>query len=64
MTTFIVTNIQSKAMLERFLRSQLLFPDFYHFHHVIWKMKCAKKLKTENGQKFNMSSWPFLHDAA
>ena len=41
---------------------QLLFPDFYHFHHVIWGMKWAKKLKTKNGQ--NMSSGPFSHDAA
>ena len=47
---------------ERFLRFQLLFPDFYHFHHGIWEMKWAKKLKTKNGQ--NMSSGPFLHDAA
>ena len=46
---------------ERFLRFQLLFPDFYHFHHVIWGMKWAKKLKTKNGQ--NMSSGPFSHDA-
>ena len=30
---------------ERFLRFQLLFPDFYHFHHVIWRMKWAKTLK-------------------
>ena len=36
---------------ERFLRFQLLFLDFYHFHHVIWGMKWAKKLKTKNGQK-------------
>ena len=42
---------------ERFLRFQLLFPDFYHFHHVIWRMELAKKLKTKNGQ--NMSSGPF-----
>ena len=41
---------------ERFLRFQLLFPDFYHFHHVIWGIKWAKKLKTKNGQ--NMSSGP------
>ena len=47
---------------ERFLRFQSLFPDFYHFHHVIWRMKLGKKLKTENGQ--NMSSGPFGHDAA
>ena len=47
---------------EPFLRFQLLFPDFYHFHHVIWGMKWAKKLKTKNGQ--NMSSGPFSHDAA
>ena len=47
---------------EQFLRFQLLFPDFYHFHHVIWGMKWAKKLKTKNGQ--NMSSGPFFHDAA
>ena len=44
-----------------FLRFQLLFSDFYHFHHVIWGMKWAKKLKTKNGQ--NMSSRPFSHDA-
>ena len=47
---------------ERFLRFQLLFPDFYHVHHVIWGMKWAKKLKTKNGQ--NMSSGPFSLDAA
>ena len=47
---------------ERFLLFQLLFPDFYHFHHVIWRMKWAKTLKRKNGQ--NMSSGPFLHDAA
>ena len=47
---------------ERFLRFQLLFPDFYHFHHVIWRMKWAKKLKTKNGQ--NTSSRFFPHDAA
>ena len=51
-----------RTFKERFLRFQLLFPDFYHFHHVIWGMKWAKKLKTKNGQ--NMSSGPFLHDAA
>ena len=42
---------------EWFLRFQLLFPDFYHFHHVIWRMKRAKTLQTKNGQ--NMSSRPF-----
>ena len=47
---------------ERFLRFQLLFLDFYHFHHVICGMKWAKKLKTTNGQ--NMSSGPFSHDVA
>ena len=47
---------------ERLLLFQLLFPDFYHFHHVIWRMKWAKTLKRKNGQ--NMSSGPFLHDAA
>ena len=47
---------------ELFLRFQLLFPDFYHFHHIIWGMKWAKKLKTKNGQ--NMSSGSFSHDAA
>ena len=46
---------------ERFLRFQF-FLDFYHFHHVIWRMKWAKKLKTKNGQ--NMPSGPFSHDAA
>ena len=51
-----------RAFKERFLRFQLLFPDFYHFHHVIWGTKWAKKLKTENGQ--NMSSGSFSHDAA
>ena len=51
-----------RTFKERFLRFQLLFPDFYHFHHVIWGMKWAKKLKTKNGQ--NMSSGPFLHDTA
>ena len=39
-----------RTFKERFLRFQLLFPDFYHFHHVIWGMKWAKKLKTKNGQ--------------
>ena len=47
---------------ERFLRFWLLFSDFYHFHHVIWGMKLAKKLKTKNGQ--NMSSGAFSHDVA
>ena len=47
---------------ERFLWFRLLFPDFYHFHLVIWGMKLAKKLKTKNGQ--NMSSGPFFHAAA
>ena len=47
---------------ERPLRFQLLFPHFYHFHHVIWGMKWAKKLKTKNGQ--NMSSGPLSHDVA
>ena len=47
---------------KRFLRFQLLFPDFYQFHHVIWGMKWAKMLKTKNGQ--NMSFGPFSHDAA
>ena len=51
-----------RTFKERFLRFQLLFPDFYHFHHVIWGMKWAKKLKTKNRQ--NMSSGPFSHDAA
>ena len=51
-----------RTFKERFLRFQLLFPDFYHFHHVIWGMKWAKKLKTKNGQ--NMSSGPSSHDAA
>ena len=51
-----------RTFKERFLRFQLLFPDFYHFHHVLWGMKWAKKLKTKNGQ--NMSSGPFSHDAA
>ena len=53
-----------RTFKERFLRFQLLFPDFYHFHHVtvIWGMKWAKKLKTKNGQ--NVSSGPFSHDAA
>ena len=39
-----------RTFKERFLRFQLLFPDFYHFHHVIWGMKWAKKLKTKTGQ--------------
>ena len=47
---------------EWFLRFQLLFLNFYNFHHVIWRMKWAKKLKTKNGQ--NMWSGPFSHDAA
>ena len=47
---------------ERFLRFQLLFPDFYHFHHVIWRMNWAKKLKPNTGQ--NMTSGPFSHDVA
>ena len=51
-----------RTFKERFLRFQMLFPDFYHFHHVICGMKWAKKLKTKNGQ--NMSSGPFSHDAA
>ena len=51
-----------RTFKERFLRFQLSFPDFYHFHHVIWGIKWAKKLKTKNGQ--NMSSGPFSHDAA
>ena len=51
-----------RTFKERFLRFQLLFPDFYYFHHVIWGMKWEKKLKTKNGQ--NMSSGPFSHDAA
>ena len=51
-----------RTFKERFLRFQLLFPDFYHFHHVIWGMKWAKKLKTKTRQ--NMSSGPFSHDAA
>ena len=51
-----------RTFKERFLRFQLLFPDFYHFRHVIWGMKWAKKLKTKNGQ--NMSSGPFSHDVA
>ena len=51
-----------RTFKERFLRFQLSFPDFYHFHHVIWGMKWAKKLKTKNGQ--NMSSEPFSHDVA
>ena len=51
-----------RTFKERFLLFQLLFPDFYHFHHVIGEMKWAKKLKTKNGQ--NMSSGPFLNDAA
>ena len=55
-------SLMVRTFKERFLRFQLLFPDFYHFHHVIWGMKWAKKLKTKNGQ--NMSSGPFSHDAA
>ena len=51
-----------RTFKERFLRFQLLFLDFYHFHHVIWGMKWAKKLKTKNGQ--SMSSGPFSHDVA
>ena len=51
-----------RTFKERLLRFQLLFPDFYHFHHVIWGMKWAKKLKTKNGQ--NMSSGPFSHNVA
>ena len=47
---------------ERFLRFQLLFLDFHCFHHVIWRMKWAKTLKTKIEQ--NMSSGPFTHDAA
>ena len=50
------------SIKERFVWFQLLFPDFYHFHNVIWRMKWVKKLKTKNGQ--NMSSGPFSHDAA
>ena len=55
-------SLMVRTFKERFLRFQLLFPGFYHFHHVIWGMKWAKKLKTKNGQ--NMSSEPFSHDAA
>ena len=55
-------SLMVRTFKERFLRFQLLFPDFYHFHHVIWGMKWAKKLKTKNGQ--NMLSGPFSHDAA
>ena len=51
-----------RTFKERFLRFQLLFPDFSHFHHVIWGMKWAKKFKTKNGQ--NVSSGPFSHDEA
>ena len=41
-----------RTFKERFLRFQLLlFPDFYHFHHVIWGMKWAKKLKTKKWKK-------------
>ena len=47
---------------ERFLPFQLLFPDFSHFHHVIWRMEWAKKLKTKNGQ--NVSSGPYRHNTA
>ena len=57
-----MTAVIGFSFKERFLRFQLLFPDFYHFHHVIWRMKCAKKLKTKNGQ--NMASGPFSPDAA
>ena len=28
---------------ERFLRFQLLFPAFHRFHHIIWRVKWAKK---------------------
>ena len=55
-------SLMVRTFKKRFLRFQLLFPDFYHFHRVIWGMKWAKKLKTKNGQ--NMSSGPFSHDAA
>ena len=47
---------------ERFLRFQLLFLDFYHFHHVIWRRTWAKKLKTKKGQ--NILSGPFSHEEA
>ena len=50
------------SLKEQFLRFELLFPDFYHSHHVLWGMKWPKKFKTKNGQK--MSSGPFSHDAA
>ena len=50
-----------RTFKERFLRFQLLFPDFYPFHHVIWGMKWAKKLKLKMD---NISSRPFSHDAA
>ena len=50
-------NLRVHAFKERFLRFQLLFPDFYHLSD---KIKWAKKLKTKNGQ--NMSSGPFSHD--
>ena len=58
----IMAAVNGFSFKERFLRFQLLFLDFYHFHHVIWRMKWAKKLKTKNGQ--NMSSGPFSHDVA
>ena len=38
-----------RTFKERFLRFRLSFLDFYHFHHVIWEMKWAKKPKTKNG---------------
>jgi len=56
------TAVLGFSFKRRFLRFQLLFPDFYHFHHVVWRMKWAKTLKSKNGQ--NMSSGPFSHDAA
>ena len=66
--TCVICNIAKLAAViefsfkERILLIQLLFPDFYHFHHVIWRIKWAKMPKSKNGQ--NMSSGPFSHDAA
>ena len=47
-----MTAVIGFSFKEQFLGFQLLFLDFYHFYHVIWGMKWAKKLKTKNGQKY------------
>ena len=45
-----MATVTGLSFKERFLAFKLLFPEFYHLHHVNWRMKWAKKLKTKNGQ--------------